>query len=37
MYDDLFLFIKLAGFGSFTKASKELQLYQSLDKPEEEV
>lgn len=29
MYDDLFLFIKLAAFGSFTKASKELHLYQS--------
>ncbi len=29
MFDDLFLFIKTAGFGSFTKASKELGLYQS--------
>ena len=29
MYDDLFLFIKVAQFGSFTKAAKELGLYQS--------
>lgn len=29
MYDDLFLFIKIARFKSFTKASKELGIYQS--------
>ncbi|TXI97910.1 MAG: LysR family transcriptional regulator [Neisseriales bacterium] len=29
MYDDLFLFIKVAQFGSFTKAAKELGIYQS--------
>ena len=29
MYDDLFLFIKVADIGSFTKASKELNIYQS--------
>lgn len=29
MYDDLFLFIKVAKFGSFTKAAKELNIYQS--------
>lgn len=29
MYDDLFLFIKVAKFGSFSKAAKELNIYQS--------
>jgi len=29
MYDDLFLFIKVAHIGSFTKAAKELNIYQS--------
>ena len=29
MYDDLFLFIKVVKCGSFTKASKELGIYQS--------
>lgn len=29
MYDDLFLFVKVAQFGSFTKAAKELGIYQS--------
>lgn len=29
MYDDLFLFIKVAQFASFTKAARELGIYQS--------
>lgn len=29
MYNDLFLFIKVAQIGSFTKAARELELYQS--------
>ncbi len=29
MYDDLFLFVKVAQFGSFTKAARELGIYQS--------